>query len=101
MEEQQSYELMAGTKARRPTPKIVEGWIRSGFGQGDGPTYKPFMYVRDIISPGLSNTVKSPVTGRIHHYITQQEYKVRLKAWNPKKQTSAAIRRFRLVDSSD
>ncbi len=71
---------MAGTKARRPTPKIVEGWIRSGFGQGDGAAYKPFMFVRDIPSPGLSNTVKSPVTGRIHHYVTRQEYKVHLLA---------------------
>jgi len=71
---------MAGTKTRRPTKKIVEGWIRSGFGQGDGPTYKPFMFVRDIPSPGLSNTVKSLLTGRIHHYVTRQEYKVHLLA---------------------
>jgi hypothetical protein len=69
---------MAGTKARKPTTKIVERWIRAGFGQGDGAAYKPFMFVRDIPSKGLSNTVKSPVTGRIHHYITRQEYKVHL-----------------------
>ena len=69
---------MAGTKARKPTTKNVEGWIRAGFGQGDGTAYKPFKFVRDIPSPGLSNTVKSQVTGRIHHYITRQEYKVHL-----------------------
>jgi hypothetical protein len=71
---------MAGTKARRPTPKIVEGWIRAGFGQGEGAAYKPFMFVRDIPSGGLSNTVKSAVSGRIHHYITRQEYQVHLLA---------------------
>ena len=32
---------MAGTKARRPTTKIVEKWIRAGFGQGEGAEYKP------------------------------------------------------------
>ena len=72
--------FMAGTKARRPTPKIIEGWIRAGFGQGQGAAYKPFMFVRDIASPGLSNTIKSPVTGRIHHYITREEYEVHLLA---------------------
>jgi hypothetical protein len=71
---------MAGTKARRPKPQIVEKWIRAGFGQGDGATYKPFKFVRDIASEGLSNTVKSPITGRIHHYITRQEYNVHLLA---------------------
>jgi hypothetical protein len=75
---------MAGTKARRPTTKIVEKWIRAGFGQGEGAEYKPFKFVRDIASPGLSNTVKSQVTGRIHHYITRQEYEVHLLAeYNP------------------
>jgi len=38
------------------------------------------MFVRDIPSGGLSNTVKSPVSGRIHHYITRQEYQVHLLA---------------------
>jgi hypothetical protein len=71
---------MAGTKARRPTPRIVERWIRAGFGQGVGAAYKPFKFVRDIASGGLSSTVKSPVTGRIHHYVTRQEYEVHLLA---------------------
>jgi hypothetical protein len=71
---------MAGTKARRPTQEIVERWIKAGFGQGDGTAYKPFTYVRDIPSPGLSNTVKSSVTNRIHHYITRQEYHLHLLA---------------------
>ncbi len=67
-------------KARRPTPINVESLIRAGFGQGEGVAYKPFKFVRDVPSRGLSSTVKSWVTGRIHHYFSQQEYKVHLLA---------------------
>lgn len=71
---------MAGTKARRPSPKVVERWIKDGFGQGSGLAYKPFMYVRDVPSIGASNTVKSWATGRNHHYLSRQEFKVHLIA---------------------
>ena len=71
---------MAGTKARRPSPKIVESWIKAGFGQGTGMAYKPFMFVRDVPSIGASNTVKSWATGRNHHYLSRQEFKVHLIA---------------------
>lgn len=71
---------MAGIKARRPALKAVERWIKAGFGQGIGPTYKPFMFVRDVPSVGTSNTVKSWTTGRNHHYLSRQEFKVHLLA---------------------
>lgn len=71
---------MAGNKARRPSSKVVERWIKAGFGQGTGMAYKPFMFVRDVPSIGTSNTVKSWATGRIHHYLSRQEFKVHLVA---------------------
>jgi hypothetical protein len=71
---------MAGIKSRRPAPAVVERWIKAGFGQGDGPTYKPFMFVRDVPSIGTSSTVKSWTTGRNHHYLSRQELKVHLLA---------------------
>jgi hypothetical protein len=71
---------MAGIKSRRPTSNIVESWIKAGFGQGEGTAYEPFMFVRDVPSLGLSNTVKSWITGRNHHYLSRQEYKVHLIA---------------------
>ena len=71
---------MAGTKARRPSTRIVEHWISAGFGQGKGIAYKPFMFVRDVASIGASNMVKSWATGRTHHYLSRQEFKVHLVA---------------------
>ena len=71
---------MAGTKSRRPSVRIVESWIKAGFGQGEGATYKPFMYVRDVPSSGNSNTVRSWATGRTQHYLSRQEFKVHLLA---------------------
>ncbi|MBV8666065.1 MAG: hypothetical protein JO269_06215 [Burkholderiaceae bacterium] len=71
---------MAGTKARKPSLEIVWKWIKAGFGQGEGLTYKPFMYVRDVPSIGASRMVKSWTTGRNHHYLSRQEYKVHLLA---------------------
>ncbi len=42
--------------------------------------YKPFVFVRDVPSIGASNTVKSWATGRNHHYLSRQEFKVHLVA---------------------
>lgn len=71
---------MAGTKSRRPTTAIVERWIKQKFGQGDGKTYKPLMYVRDVPSEGASSMVHSHVTGRTHHYLSRLEFYVHLLA---------------------
>jgi len=71
---------MAGTKCRSPNPDLVDRWIAAGYGQGDGACYKPFMYVRDVPSIGTSSMVKSRVTGRTHHYLSRQEFKVHLEA---------------------
>ena len=71
---------MAGSKNRRPTTALVERWIKSGYGQGNGATYKPYMFVRDIPSRGRSSMVQSPITGRTHHYLSTQELYVHLLA---------------------
>lgn len=71
---------MAGTKCRAPNPDLVDRWIAAGYGQGDGAGYKPFMYVRDVPSTGTSSMVKSRLTGRTHHYLSRQEFKVHLEA---------------------
>src|SRR5450631_4218601 len=71
---------MAGTKARKPSVAVVNQWIKAGFGQGSGPTFKPFMFVRDVPSMGTSSMVQSRITGRNHHYLSDQEFKVHLLA---------------------
>ncbi|KAB0501388.1 TnsA endonuclease N-terminal domain-containing protein [Pseudomonas moorei] len=69
---------MAGSKSRMPSVQTVEGWIRAGFGQGDGAKYKPFLYVRDVPSSGTSCMIKSRTTNRTHHYLSKQEFKTHL-----------------------
>lgn len=71
---------MAGSRSRRPTPTLVNKWIKAGFGQGEGKDYKPFMYVRDVPSEGTSNMVHSRITGRKHDYLSDHEFKVHLLA---------------------
>ncbi|WP_061532079.1 TnsA endonuclease N-terminal domain-containing protein [Collimonas arenae] len=71
---------MAGTKSRKPTVEIVKRWIKAGYGQGQGSSYKPFMNVRDVPSIGASNMVTSRITGRNHHYLSRQEFKTHLLA---------------------
>lgn len=75
---------MAGTKSRRPTVATVQRWIKHGYGQGEGKTYKPFMYVRDVPSEGSSSMVHSRVSGRTHHYLSRVEFHVHLLAEHSK-----------------
>lgn len=69
-----------GSKSRRPTLKVIEQRVKAGFGQGNGSKYKPFFFVRDVPSQGTSTMVKSNITGRTHHYLSRNEYKVHLLA---------------------
>lgn len=71
---------MAGVKSRRPNLDQMGRWIRDGYGQGQGLDYKPFMYVRDVPSTGLSSMVHGRVTGRVHHYFSDLEISVHLLA---------------------
>lgn len=71
---------MAGSKSRRPSPTLVNSWIKAGFGQGEGKNYKPFVHVRDVPSRGTSNVVRSRMTGRIHEYLSNHEFRVHLLA---------------------
>lgn len=59
-----------GSKNRKPTPEVVERRIKSGYGQGRGKDYKPWMYSRDFANHAPSHHVKSQVTGRTHFYFS-------------------------------
>lgn len=63
-------------KTRTPGEHNVEAYIRAGYGQGSGSTYKPWRYVRDVPSEGKSSMVHSHVTGRVHHYLSGIEESV-------------------------
>jgi hypothetical protein len=61
-------------KRRGITPDDAQRWIKQGFGQGQGQSYRPFFNVRDVPSRGRSCKVLGIDTGRIHHYLSDLEY---------------------------
>lgn len=61
-------------KSRNPSTETVLGWIKQGYGQGQGLDYKPFFYVRDVPSKGRSTILKGLKIPRTHHYLSDIEY---------------------------
>ncbi|OZG70878.1 hypothetical protein BTA51_23875 [Hahella sp. CCB-MM4] len=61
-------------KSRSPSDKTIKRWIKMGFGQGSGPKYKPFFFVRDVPSRGRSAIVEGLKLKRKHHYLSDIEY---------------------------
>ena len=56
------------------TIEEVQNWIDRGDGQGEGPDYRPFLYVRDVPSEGRSAIDRGLKSGRSHHYLSDVEY---------------------------
>jgi hypothetical protein len=61
-------------------PKHVLTWLSRGFGQGVGSNYIPYLHVRDVPSRGRSCIFYCPKTGRLHHYLSDLEFKVHILA---------------------
>lgn len=47
--------------------------IKEGRGQGELGNYKPWLYVQDVPSKGLSTRIKGIKTGRVHHLLSLLE----------------------------
>ena len=47
--------------------------VKSGRGIGEGPSYQPWISVHDFSSRGTINRVKGWKTGRIHHFMSNNE----------------------------
>jgi hypothetical protein len=63
------------------TEAVIQRWIREGRGQGCGRDYRPWLTVRDVPSSGFSHRVAGVKTdGRIHHYLSREEYLIHLIA---------------------
>ncbi|WP_083860308.1 TnsA endonuclease N-terminal domain-containing protein [Cupriavidus sp. BIS7] len=74
------------SKAKVPrfemTPKKFERFLLEGRGQGEGPTYRPFIQIDDLSSKGVSHRTSSSRTGfRTHHLLSDNEYAAYLAAW--------------------
>lgn len=56
------------------TDLAIERLRRNGRGQGEGPSYTPFITIRDISSRGRSRRVAGQKTGRLHHVFSDIEH---------------------------
>lgn len=48
-------------------------YLKEGRGQGSGENYKPWIYIHDFPSRGISARVPGMTTGRIHHLLSRNE----------------------------
>ena len=48
-------------------------YLKEGRGQGTGEGYKPWIYIHDFPSRGISARVPGRTTGRIHHLLSRNE----------------------------
>lgn len=48
-------------------------YLKEGRGQGTGPDYKPWIYIHDFPSRGISARIPGKTTGRIHHLLSRNE----------------------------
>jgi hypothetical protein len=64
---------MAGTKW---SEKKIERMVAAGRGEGHSKTYHPWIEIADISSLGRSRRVWSPKTGRVHHLLSDVEYRL-------------------------
>jgi len=58
------------------TEKKIERMHAEGYGSGSGSSYKPWIAVQDVSSQGRSRRVWSPKTERVHHFLSDVEYKL-------------------------
>ncbi len=48
-------------------------YLKEGRGQGNGADYKPWIYIHDFPSRGVSARIPGRTTGRIHHLLSRHE----------------------------
>ena len=48
-------------------------YLKEGRGQGSGSDYKPWIYIHDFPSCGVSARIPGRITGRIHHLLSRYE----------------------------
>jgi len=56
------------------TEKRIAKFIKEGRGTGTGADYTPWLMVSDVPSLGRSHRIFWPVTGRQHHFLSDNEY---------------------------
>lgn len=58
------------------TEKKISRMVTEGYGRGAGASYMPWIQVAMVSSLGRSRRVFSPKTGRVHHLLSDVEYRL-------------------------
>lgn len=61
-------------KRRFKSEEDIARFIKDGYGQGDGSSYKPWIRVQDVSSRGRSRKISGFKTGRQHHTLSDLEF---------------------------
>jgi hypothetical protein len=61
-------------RRRFKTEADIARYVKDGFGQGEGSSYKPWVRVQDVPSTGRSRKILGIKSGRIHHTLSDLEY---------------------------
>jgi hypothetical protein len=56
----------------------IQTFMKQGRGEGDGPSYQPWLTIRDVPSLGRSHRTRGCLTHRIHHTLSDGEQKLLL-----------------------
>jgi hypothetical protein len=56
-------------------------FMKEGRGSGTGEAYKPWLTVHDVSSRGRVHRVFCATTGRVHHLLSDNEYRAFLVLW--------------------
>ena len=56
----------------------IARFLKEGRGAGRGPSYKPWLTIQDVPSHGRSHRFVGRVTGRLHHLLSDLEYRTLL-----------------------
>ncbi|MHB1419807.1 MAG: TnsA endonuclease N-terminal domain-containing protein [Bacillota bacterium] len=86
-------------RKRTTTSATIERKAKEGRGQGHGSGYLPWLTIRDVPSQGLSTREQGWKTGRVHHFLSQQELRYfYILEWSPKTKESVVMTKDFLID---
>lgn len=74
MDDPSQESSVAMRRRRFKTEADIARYIKEGFGQGEGSSYKPWVRVQDVSSIGRSRKTPGIKSDRIHHTLSDLEY---------------------------
>lgn len=62
-------------RRRFKTEADIARFVKQGYGQGEGSSYKPWVRVQDVPSIGRSRKTPGVKSGRMHHFLSDLEFR--------------------------